>query len=210
MTKYNPFTAIEDLSAMDSATSTDKRESHSNVIAWTMVGIFVLIIISSYLYSKTKRFINDFYRLGASIMVAVYIHDFLSDVLFTADIRYEPEWPSPTLKWIYGLYIFFMVISAIVAWAELYYHTRDWKKNVEFSVWFAQFGTFLYIVSVITGSARAGVELCSTNLFNQRAFDIPLDVMQLREHRIKLSSFLIVLLEVCFFFMTPSDILDMT
>ena len=162
---------------------------------FVLMAFFVLIIIISYIYSNCISK-NDFYSIGSLIATSIQIIDTVSDVLFIINITYQSNYPSIPLLSLLISSIVFIVFPVIITLFQLSHQMKKWQRIDDIGAWTTDNVTMLYIISVITGSSFAAVQLCTSNLFNMSQFDMPLSKIQIEKYRTK-RVYSIVLLEVC-------------
>ena len=158
--------------------------NNAHIAIYTMLGVFIIVIIRSYIYSKYIS-INDFYKVGALIKAAIHINDTLSDILFILNITEQPEYPSIVPMLLLIASIFFVVLPVIMSLYQLHHEINKWKRNYDLGQWITENITILYALSMITGSSFCSVELCTSNLFNLNKFDMPLNQMELHNFQNK-------------------------
>ena len=161
---------------------------------YIVISAFTLLILVSLIYSKyISR--NDFYRIGALLAVAIHFNDTLSDIFFCINISFHPKYPLDGLPIMLTLAIGFVVVPSIITLFQLYFTIKKWKRTDELCQWLSNNVKILYFICVIMGSSFVGVELCTSNLFNMKLFDMPLSRSQLMQFQTK-SIYSTVLLEV--------------
>eukprot|EP01084_Bolivina_argentea_P241163 404927_1 len=131
-------------------------------------GFLVVIIVISYVYSKFI-YQNDFYQVIALITASFHILDMVSDVLFSISM-------SVSNNIIFILSVMFIVIPLMLSLYQLHrvIYKKWMRSDDEIKGWIRDNISILFILSVITGSSFAAIDLCYSNLFNLRQFDIPL------------------------------------
>ena len=142
------------------------------------------IIIISYVYSNFIS-INDFYSLGSVLTSSIHIIDSVSDVLFIINITYQSDYPSNSLSSLLVASIVFIVFPVIVSLYQLFYHIKKWQRNDDLGQWITDNITLLYILSVVTGSSFAAIELCTSSCFNLHQFSMPLSQMEINKYQTK-------------------------
>ena len=166
----------------------------SHIAIYAVLIIFLLIIISSYIYSKCIS-INDFYSVSSLISAAIHTNDTFSDTLFIIHITHQPEYPSTVPKISLITSIAFVVLPVITSIYQLHHEIYKWRMNDDLGQWITENITLLYILSVVTGSSFSAVGLCCSNLFNLNQFQMPLNSMQRNKFQNK-KMYSIVLVEV--------------
>ena len=162
---------------------------------YIVMGVFIIIIIISYIYSNCIS-INNFYSLSSLITAAIHTYDTFSDILFIINITHQPEYPSIVPLSLLIVSIIFVVLPVMVSFYQLHHEMNKWRRNDDLGQWITENITLLYIVSVITGSAFSGIQLCCSNLFNLHQFDMPLNQFERNKFQNK-KMYSIVLGEVC-------------
>ena len=151
---------------------------NTDLAIYVLLTVFILIIIASYIYSKCIS-VNDFYRVSALIKAAIHTNDTLTDILFIINITHSPQYPDLIPMTLLIASIFFVVLPVIISLYQLHTEINKWRRNDDISQWIKQNITTLYLLSIITGSSFTSVELCTSNLFNQDKFSMPLDQLKL-------------------------------
>ena len=162
----------------------EDTEIHLTYIIFLVIGIFAIIIVISCIYS-TWLWRNDYYRLSGLMTATIHIVDTLSDAFFIVNITFYDDYPSRKLYIMLVISIMFMIIPAFITLYQLHSAINKWKRNDQLSQWISYNVTLLYFLSVITGSAFAGIELCTSHLFNLEHFQMPLSKTQLLKFKTK-------------------------
>ena len=163
-------------------------------VIYIVILSFILVIAISAIYSKVIQ-INDFYKIGSLLAVAVHFNDSLSDAFFCIDITLQSDYPSQQLLIILWSSIIFLIIPSLLTIYQLYKSINEWRRNDKLIQWLSNNIKLVYFITIIAGSSFAAIELCTSNLFNLRYFDMPLSNAQFMEFQTK-SVYSIVLLEV--------------
>ena len=183
--------------SVNNATATEVNATSLNLqlIIYSVLGFFIILITISLIYSWFIK-VNDFYRVTSLIAVAIHFNDALSDAFFCVDVSQQPNYP--TNKLLFGILLLsvtFIIIPSTLTLYQLYKAINKWRRDDKLSQWLSKNTQLLYFISVITGSSFAAIELCTSNLFNLRYFDMPLSEAKLMEFKTK-RIYSIVLLEV--------------
>ena len=78
-----------------------------------------------------------------------------------------------------------MVVPTFATLYQLYVAIDKWKRIDLLNQWISERVHLLYFLSIITGSAFAGIELCTSNLFNLTLFQMPLSKTRLLRFKTK-------------------------
>ena len=162
----------------------EQQESGSQVIVFIIMGIFLLLLIISYIIARFIS-INDFYSLTSLITAFLYILDTITDILFVVNISKQSDYPSSTLSPLLLAAIFFIILPVTITIFQLFLYIKKWKRNYEVAHWLDRNIALLYILSVITGSSFSAVLICTSSLFNLNKFSLPLDKLNINKYQIK-------------------------
>ena len=119
----------------------------------------------------------------------------LYQTLFCVNVSLHPYYPTSGLTLIFNLSIVFITFPTVITLYQLYSAMKRWKMHDELSQWLSNNVKLLYLVSVISGNSFVAIELCTSNLFNLKWFDMPLSKPQLIHFQTN-SIFSIILFEV--------------
>ena len=109
----------------------------SRLVIWILCIILIVIIISSYIYSKWIN-INDFYRIGSLLTAFVHIVDAFSDALFGINIANQTNYPSEILSVLLAASIIFIILPAGITLYQLHRSINEWKINDDLSQWLSE------------------------------------------------------------------------
>ena len=141
-----------------------------------VVAVSTLIIIASYIdayYIGGRR--NDFYRSNALISAVFQILDLVSDVFFCLKLlSYEP-------KYLFIAAAAFIVLPITLSIGQLYVAVQQWRSLGKDTVttWLLNYSYWLYALSLLTGSAFSGTQICRSDMFGLPQFGLPLNDHQI-------------------------------
>eukprot|EP01084_Bolivina_argentea_P275640 470118_1 len=167
-------------------------------VSFAIMFIFAVILIIAYIYSSFIK-INNFFRIGALLGVAIHSMDMLSDVFFSiqATLKVNKQSNNIQMLLISILSICFIFIPTITTIFQLYHEMKKhWLKDNKLRAWLSDNTALIYFVSIITGSSFTSVELFNSYLFNLERFDMGLDKKSLMRYRTK-RVYSVVMLENC-------------
>ena len=143
---------------------------------------FLFIIATSWIDAKFIRK-NDFYQIGPLFGALFHVLDTYTDIFFALQCVAHPYFELGSFKSSLFIILLLSVIFIIVPMAVTLYQLYDvsskkWSKNDELRGYLSGHLYSLYMVSIICGSAFAGIKLFRSRLFNLSVFDIPLSKQQ--------------------------------
>ena len=169
------------------------------------LGFSALVVASSYIDAQSIRG-NDFYSASALVSAAFQILDLISDLFFCAEML------SLSHDFIHLAIVSaaFIVIPSILSLAQLYHAVRRWRSigNDMLTAWLFNYAFGLYVLSLLTGNAFSGLQICRSDMFGLPQFAMPLNHNQTIEFQSK-KLWSIVMLEVEYnlLFGIPSELL---
>ena len=182
-------------SEQTATSQSDRNRFNTYYIIAILCTILFIIVLVSWIYSKCIN-INDFYKLGALIQASIHIVDTYSDIIFVISISYLADYPSKILSLLLVFSVIFIIFPVLIGLLQLNKEIKIWKRNDDLKEWISDNITFLYILSIITGSSFTAIQLCSSNIFNLHLFGMPLNKMEMQHYQTQ-RLFSTVLLEVC-------------
>ena len=153
----------------------DAQELDSDLVLLIVFVGLTIIAILAYIHSKWI-YVNDYFRIGSLFTAQVYIMDAVSDVFLAMSI-------SDDILLI--LAITFIVLPVAITLYQLHHAINKWKRNDELSQWISDNVKILYILSVITGGAFAGISVCTSYAFSLTQTSFPLGKSQLLQFETK-------------------------
>lgn len=177
----------------------DVDDSFDPEIAYEIINIillsaFTIITISSCIDACCiQRRKNDFYSVTAVLFPALQIADLISDIFFSLQI-----WFISTVNLeIQVLSVVFIVLPLTLSLLQLFMAVQRWRAigNDMLTAWLRKYAFILYALSLATGSAFSGVQICRSNMFGLSQFSMPLNQNQILNFKTK-KLWTTVLLEV--------------
>ena len=109
---------------------------------------------------------------------------FLVDCLFVAQIYLDgDEQFSTSEKWIlFSFGVFFVILPLICNLMQLHNEIKVWMSDIHskhtVQAWIRSYLHFLFLMAIVFGSAFAAVDICNSNIFHLRMFNMGLNRRQ--------------------------------
>ena len=153
-------------------------------VVFGLLGLSLLVITVSYVDARCiGGRMNDFYSASALFNATFQILDLVSDLFFCAELL------SLSHRFI-NLAIasaVFIVIPSILSIVQLYLAVQRWRStgNDILTAWLFNYAFGLYALSLLTGNAFIGVQICRSDMCGLPQFAMPLSHNQIIEFQSK-------------------------
>ena len=196
-TPTNQSTSVPvDPDVMNNTTDPSTGASYNRIIIG-LICLFSIMIVLSYIDARCIRGRrNDFYNAGALVYAAFQILDLVSDIFFSLKM-----WTiSAVLYWIRIASVVFIIVPITLSLLQLFMEVQQWRAlgKDTLTAWFRNHAFGLYALSLVTGSAFSGIQICRSDMFGLSQFAMPLNENQIVGFQSK-KLWTTVLVEVEFF-----------
>ena len=163
-------------------TSTWHAATQYEYASYGFIAFSAVIIITSFIDARCIRGRrNDFYSATALMTAAFQIMDLLSDIFFAVKLLYLlliPLFVTATV---------FIVVPIILSLAQLFVAVQQWRETGKSTIcaWLLKYAFWLYALSLVTGSAFSGAQICRSDMFGLSQFSMPLNEKQIVEFQSK-------------------------
>ena len=173
-------------------------DNESEVILLCIFGFGFIIIVFGLIDSKIWRH-NELFKVTIMFSILMHFCDVVSDVLFVLQVFVTWYYKSVIFSFILIFGILFLVVPSFVHFYQLHKSIKLWMTDIEtkkvVQAWVQLHLRFLYVISLLLGSSISAVDLCNTNLFHLKIFNMGLNRLQRSKFKNK-RIFSTVLLEV--------------
>ena len=140
-------------------------------------GLSFIIIFISCIHGRR----NDFYSATALISAAFQILDLISDLFFCLKML------STSLFHLFIASVTSIVLPSALSLVQLFFAVKKWKSIGDdmLTAWLFHRSFGLYALSMVTGSAFNGVQICRSDMFGIPQFAMPLNEKQIVEFQSK-------------------------
>eukprot|EP01084_Bolivina_argentea_P269736 458494_1 len=160
----------------DSTADSAQIQPLFEAIMIALVSIFVIIGVIGFIDAKFLR-LNDFYSVGKIFQVMLQILDMMSDCFLAIDISLRIKNNSFLIA--LCVCIIFIIIPSVFSLFQVYYHSKkEWSSDDRIRGWLVKYSNMLYIISILTGSSFAAVDIMNSNLFGLQYFEMGLSNKQ--------------------------------
>ena len=127
-------------------------------------------MILAFVYARCIR-INDYFIMGAIVQALFGFLDFVSDVVFAVQVTYilnhvHDKDSTTFLLLTVTSYLFIALPMSLGFLQLLRENQREWVHSVQIRNWMKKNSYFLYIISILSGSAFNTVALMNCEAFN--------------------------------------------
>ena len=135
-----------------------------------------VIIIASFIDARCIRGRrNDFYSAAALITASFQIMDLISDIFFAVKLMtlsLTPMFIATTV---------FIVVPIVLSLGQLFLAVQEWRSTGKSTIcaWLLKHAFWLYALSLVTGSAFSGTQICRSDMFGLPQFAMPLNENQI-------------------------------
>ena len=143
-----------------------------------VITIFVIITVAGTIDSiKIRK--NDIFHPFALVPPLLYLLDQLSDIFLSIQIYCYAYSQNRIFIILFVCSILFIIIPGILSLYQM--HTNIKSKWIDhkyigniIKIYILQYSKMLYFFSIITGSAFTGINICNSNIFGLKCFDMRL------------------------------------
>lgn len=138
------------------------------------VGVLSLLALVDAWYCR----VNDYFQIGSIIKALLGFLDFISDLLFAAQLTVflidDQRNPIPLIIATMAAYLC-IVLPMLISFMQLLNENKQqWVHSVHLRNWMQSYSHFLYMVSVVSGTAFTAIALVNSQAFGLEIFSMGL------------------------------------
>ena len=170
--------AVSDISSGTNVDESFAPDTTYRIIIIVLICLFVVVVSSSYIDARCIRGRrNDFYSPSSLLFAVFQISDLISDIFFSLQI-----WLISTVEMeIKVSSVIFIVLPVTLSLIQLFMAVQRWRAlgNDTLTAWLRNYAFWLYALSLVTGSAFSGTQVCRSDMFGLSQFAMPLNENQI-------------------------------
>ena len=151
-------------------------QTYYRLITLVLITLFTTITVSSCIDAKCiARRRNDFYRTGPLIAAMFQCLDLFSDIFFCIEML------AMSMMYLFIASAVFIVFPVALSMFQLFVAVQHWRSlgKDTLTAWFRNYAFWLYALSLMTGSAFSGTQICRSDMFGLPQFAMPLNENQI-------------------------------
>ena len=164
-----------DTAEIDNVANTQSVLIYKFIVGLVLCFLAITIIISCVDARCIAGRRNDFYSAGTLIAAMFQIMDLISDIFFSVEM-----W-IVDVKVMFIASAAFIVVPVLLSLLQLFLAVQQWRclGKDTLTAWIRKYAFGLYALSLVTGSAFSGIQICRSDIFGLPQFAMPLNENQI-------------------------------